>query len=292
MYAGLGVDIETGERLNIAFGEDSRFPHQNGRDMLWNPTNEYASDLWWNTGGIDGDLYIGGKHYIYVFGHNGDSTDLKYMPSYDYGKYIHDKLLNIVLQNNEKAYTWINAMWVTLPMLSQDMVIQENPSDPYYFMKTDCKVSIRIANPYRQGVGEFAKPTPENNNYPLYYFSLKDVAPVINDNLTAKDALNLIRAVPNPYYGYSEYEKSQLENLIKFTNLPQQCTISIYTVNGTLIRRFRKDSPLSYQDWDLKNEYGIPIASGVYIIHIDAPGIGEKVIKWFGAMRPIDLTNF
>jgi hypothetical protein len=49
---------------------------------------------------------------------------------------------------------------------------------------------------------------------------------------------------------------------------------------------------LSYQDWDLKNDYGIPIASGVYIIHVDAPGIGEKVIKWFGAMRPIDLTNF
>ncbi|PKP23021.1 MAG: hypothetical protein CVU05_01200, partial [Bacteroidetes bacterium HGW-Bacteroidetes-21] len=111
-------------------------------------------------------------------------------------------------------------------------------------------------------------------------------------NPTAQDALDLIRAVPNPYYGYSAYEKSQLENLVKFTNLPQQCTITVYTVNGTLIRRFKKDSPLSYQDWDLKNDYGIPIASGVYIIHVDAPGIGEKVIKWFGAMRPIDLTNF
>lgn len=294
-FPGYCVDIETGERLNIVFGEDSRFPHQNGRDMLWNPTNEYASDLWWNTGGIDGELYIGGKHYIYVFGHNDDPYNLKDMPAYDYGKYFHDKILNVpatTLNDLTKGNVWMNAMWVTLPMLAQDMVIQENPSDPYYFIKTNCKVSIRIANPYRKAIGDFAKPSPENDNYPLYCFSLKDVAPVTNDNLTAKDALNLIRAVPNPYYGYSEYEKSQLENLIKFTNLPQQCTISIYTVNGTLIRRFKKDSPLSYQDWDLKNEYGIPIASGVYIIHVDAPGIGEKVIKWFGAMRPIDLTNF
>jgi hypothetical protein len=42
----------------------------------------------------------------------------------------------------------------------------------------------------------------------------------------------------------------------------------------------------------LKNEYGITVASGVYIIHIDAPGIGEKVLKWFGAMRPMDLIGY
>jgi hypothetical protein len=30
----------------------------------------------------------------------------------------------------------------------------------------------------------------------------------------------------------------------------------------------------------------------VYIIHIDVPNIGEKVLKWFGVMRPIDLDNF
>jgi hypothetical protein len=34
------------------------------------------------------------------------------------------------------------------------------------------------------------------------------------------------------------------------------------------------------------------VASGAYIIHINAPGIGEKVVKWFGVMRPIDLDTF
>ena len=42
----------------------------------------------------------------------------------------------------------------------------------------------------------------------------------------------------------------------------------------------------------LKNDYGIPIASGLYIIHVNAPGIGEKIIKWFGALRPIDMDTF
>ena len=45
-------------------------------------------------------------------------------------------------------------------------------------------------------------------------------------------------------------------------------------------------------DWDLKNQANIPIASGIYLIHITAPGIGERVIKWFGALRPVDLNAF
>jgi hypothetical protein len=42
----------------------------------------------------------------------------------------------------------------------------------------------------------------------------------------------------------------------------------------------------------LKNDQNIPIASGTYIIHIEVPGIGEKILKWFGVMRPIDLDSF
>ena len=43
---------------------------------------------------------------------------------------------------------------------------------------------------------------------------------------------------------------------------------------------------------NLKNTYNLPIASGIYIVHIDALGIGEKIIKWFGVMRPIDMETF
>jgi hypothetical protein len=25
---------------------------------------------------------------------------------------------------------------------------------------------------------------------------------------------------------------------------------------------------------------------------VDVPGAGEKILKWFGVMRPIDLDNF
>jgi hypothetical protein len=36
----------------------------------------------------------------------------------------------------------------------------------------------------------------------------------------------------------------------------------------------------------------VPIASGVYIIHVDAGALGEKIVKWFGALRPVDLNSF
>jgi hypothetical protein len=120
--------------------------------------------------------------------------------------------------------------------------------------------------------------------------------------------LDLINVVPNPYYAFSAYETSQLDNRIKIVNLPAKCTVSIYTVGGTLVRKFNRDVPADNSDgqaystsvpnretaldWDLKNFKGIPIASGVYLIHIDAPGLGERTLKWFGMTRPLDLDTF
>jgi hypothetical protein len=104
--------------------------------------------------------------------------------------------------------------------------------------------------------------------------------------------LDLINVVPNPYYAYSEYERNQLDNRVKFTNLPEKCTIRIYTVNGTMVRRITKDSPQTYVDWDLKNQANIPVASGLYIVHVEVPGVGEKILKWFGVMRPADLDAY
>jgi Flp pilus assembly pilin Flp len=83
-----------------------------------------------------------------------------------------------------------------------------------------------------------------------------------------------------------------LDNRVKITNLPKKCTVSIYSTNGSLIRQFTKDESGTAIEWDLKNYAGIPIAGGVYIIHVKADGVGEKIVKWFGSLRPIDLNAF
>jgi hypothetical protein len=123
--------------------------------------------------------------------------------------------------------------------------------------------------------------------------------------------LDLIRAVPNPYLAYNYYESSQLDNRIKIINLPNRCTVSIYSVDGQLINRLDRNVGANVEltdgnnlsndnevnetnaiEWNLKNFDNVPISSGVYLIHVDAPGIGERTIKWFGALRPVDLRSF
>jgi len=55
---------------------------------------------------------------------------------------------------------------------------------------------------------------------------------------------------------------------------------------------YDKGDPKTSLDWDMKNQSGITISSGIYIIHVNVPGVGEKVVKWFGVLRPIDLDTF
>ena len=139
-----------------------------------------------------------------------------------------------------------------------------------------------------------------NSFNPAYNFSTENIVSVSSVDI-ALDAMESVNAVPNPYYGYSSYEINQLDNRVKITNLPKRATVRIFTVSGTLVRTLSKDDNMTSIDWDLKNDFGIPIASGLYMIHVraklwdsDANAYVEKdkVIKWFGALRPIDLDTF
>jgi hypothetical protein len=158
------------------------------------------------------------------------------------------------------------------------------------------RITLNVSKPYLaygNYPGSLFPVVPERNNgLPLYTFGTAGFATETGVDNVAVSALDIINIVPNPYYAFSGYETSRLDNRVKFINLPQRCTINIYNVSGTLVRSFRKDNDLTFLDWDLKNTNNIPIAGGVYICHVDVPGVGEKVIKWFGALRPLDLQNF
>ncbi|MBN2668889.1 MAG: hypothetical protein JXR60_06655 [Bacteroidales bacterium] len=317
-FPGYAIDVETGERLNIFFGEDSKWGSYNGADMLWNPHYKEYTDLYGITGGQSGELIFGGKHNIYVWGHsfakpaNGNTSNAKLESnSYDEGSLVYSLLRmsesSLVNSTNQKNYlrgVYDNVIWLARPMLRPQFSDYDNVSDPYGFIKSDVYIKIRMANPYRgkgaanssgtlYNASSFLKDDSLslNDNAPMFYVST--IGKGRKDNLSdvAKSALDYINVVPNPYYAYDSYELKQTQKLVKFTNLPENCTISIYNIGGSLVRRFEKSSPLTYLDWDLKNEYDIEIAGGVYIIHINVPGVGEKILKWFGVLRPIDLDN-
>jgi hypothetical protein len=288
-FPGYAINVETGERLNMMFGEDSWLQGENGRDMIWNPTSNYFSNL--------GQVLFGGKHWTYIMGHNGDTYNTAYniiedCPAYDGGEWIKSMLWPSTNLNHTayKRFVYKDVMWVGCPIISDPKYNFTDPSN----MPTEVKIRIRVTRPYQRYYSTVNKgpASPENDNYPMYSFNTEALATETNSALAAEGALNLINVVPNPYYAYSQYEINQLDNRVRITNLPQKCSINIYTVGGSLVRQYAKDNAASYVDWDLKNYANIPIAGGMYLIYVKVDGVGEKVLKWFGSLRPVDLNSF
>lgn len=352
-FPGYAINTVTGERLNIMFGEDSRYVQHNGADMMWNPDASMTEGTQ--------NYVIGGRHYIYVMNATKQPfrnmrtgslvTTYYYTPSYDAGRWAMQMLSSLdrlmearyvaagnyflnhglsdeadagsaatqLLVRDSIAMLYASVAWVNMPLVSSRYQFS-NPMD----IPCDVTVNIDVRNPY----GNFLTPNHttsgsagaanKNHEMPAYQFVLTANDAVREGLATRSNAdqdfidsiLGQINVVPNPYYSYSSYETaSQLETKVRIINLPtgiengvkQGCTIRIYTVDGTLVRTLgptavTRDAGIGAEnttvDWDLHNQTGIPIAGGMYLIHVTVPGIGERVIKWFGTMRPVDLNSF
>ncbi|TSJ41696.1 T9SS type A sorting domain-containing protein, partial [Fluviicola chungangensis] len=126
----------------------------------------------------------------------------------------------------------------------------------------------------------------------MYSWSMNDLQTTTASRDVLASALDLINVVPNPYYAFSEYERNKVDKRVKIVNLPEVCTVTIYTMSGKMVNQFKKDNALTFLDWTLANKTGIPVASGVYLIHVEVPGIGEKILKSFVSMRELDIEGF
>lgn len=363
-FPGYAISLSTGERLNIMFGEDSRYVQFNGRDMLWNPVQTY----------LDGtqNYVMGGRHFIYVMNASkqkfynfaqassiSPNTTEYITPSYDAGRWSNmmlgslDHLMNYTdglydgqtgnmpnvyygVVNDEAvkklepirdsiSLLFASVAWVNMPLVNGRFAFNYPGHDETLNsgcasngIPCDVTVDINVNNPYGKYYGPNGTGSSHmgiaatNGDYPKYLFELNaDEATLTGQALRAdaeqsykESILQAIGVVPNPYYSYSAYETlSQLETKVRFVNIPGGSTISIYTLDGTLVRRLgptttaphRDDNtmnPSTTVDWDLHNHTGLPIAGGMYLIHVSVPEIGERVIKWFGTMRPVDLNSF
>ncbi len=114
-----------------------------------------------------------------------------------------------------------------------------------------------------------------------YQFRIKKSA--ISGKL-AKKELDDIRVVPNPYVATvswepkNTYRSGRGPREIHFINLPAKCTIRIYDVYGTLVEKIEHNTVAEdgTEIWDVLNKENLDISYGIYIYHVDAPGIGEK----------------
>ena len=279
-FPGYAVDLESGARLYMAFGENSFLGGENGADMIWNPTDKFVSNV--------GTPLMGGMHPIYVFSYN-QKTINGYNSSFDFPAYIpsqaesnagnvaYQKYLEVETNSAQgKRDLYGSLTWISYPLLTPGQTL----------LSTDVSIKLRINKEYKNFTA-----TGANGGKPMYGWSMDAIATEVGSHDALKEALKMINVVPNPYYAYSDYERTRIETKVKITNLPEKCTVKIYSVNGKLIRTFKKDSPVTSLDWDLTNNKAIPVAGGVYLIHVDVPEVGEVVLKFFGGMRTPDYQG-
>jgi len=104
-------------------------------------------------------------------------------------------------------------------------------------------------------------------------------------NTLAKKELDDICVVPNPYVVTASWEPTNLykfgrgERRLHFYHLPKECTIRIYNLRGHLVDTIKHSSTADdgMEAWDILSKDGNEIAYGIYIYHVEAPGIGEKI---------------
>lgn len=108
------------------------------------------------------------------------------------------------------------------------------------------------------------------------------------DQALAKTELSDIRVVPNPYIVAATWEprnpfsSGRGPREIHFNHVPAKCTIRILNVAGELVRKLEVDNPVGdgTVKWDLLTKDNLAASYGVYIYHVEAPGIGEYVGKF------------
>lgn len=104
----------------------------------------------------------------------------------------------------------------------------------------------------------------------------------------ADAAVDQLNVFPNPYFGQNRAEINPVNRFVTFTHLPtdQPVVIRIFTLAGELVkviddvdRATQGTVGTQTAQWDLRNDAGIAVASGIYLAHVSLGSLGERVRK-------------
>jgi hypothetical protein len=86
----------------------------------------------------------------------------------------------------------------------------------------------------------------------------------------AADQLSNVKVVPDPYYAHDAWEVVKGQSKIQFQNLPDECTIRIYTLSGEPVTTLRHTNGTGTEDWNVQSSEQRLVASGIYIYHVES----------------------
>lgn len=134
------------------------------------------------------------------------------------------------------------------------------------------------------------KPFSSNDEY-RFRLGESNVPKVDADS--AKNALDDILVIPNPYIVSNVFEPKttqtnrQHNRELHFTQMPAPSTLRIFTVSGVLVEEIQiSESDLTggayggTYIWDMLTKDDLEISYGVYLYHVEAPGVGERTGKF------------
>ncbi|MCG3155704.1 MAG: hypothetical protein DKINENOH_02312 [bacterium] len=183
---------------------------------------------------------------------------------------------NNTASTGPREWLWIfDADYSETPNPAWQVEIIEGPQPVMYFATWQ----RRNANAWTDG--NVITITPNRPNTPDDAFSFAAPAPKKGGALDAASAQN-IGVYPNPYYAFNPAETTTLNRFVTFNNLPPNATVRIFNMAGQLVRKLEKvNDPSQFLRWDLQNQTGLPVASGMYIAHVEAtlPATGAKAVK-------------
>jgi hypothetical protein len=128
-------------------------------------------------------------------------------------------------------------------------------------------------------------------------FAFTSRAPVVDANVAKQDVARLVKVFPNPYFAFNRFEQNNFTRFITFSHLPDKAIIRIFNLAGVLVRTLTKglNAPdnAQFMRWNLQNEAGLPVASGIYVARLEFPDLGvTKDLKIAIVQEQQFLRNF
>lgn len=180
--------------------------------------------------------------------------------------------------NREFAFI-LNTPYSTTPNPDYEVNIFSNSSLPFMWIMTCTR---RSPAPW-PGNDEF-EIVANKVNSPADVFAY--TAPAIDtSHALAVDDVKKVNVFPNPYYGLNSQEPTRLNKFVTFSHLPTtgHVMIRVFNLAGVLVKTIDHTATpyagTQFEQWDLRNDSHIPVASGIYIVYVDMPGFGSKILK-------------
>jgi hypothetical protein len=109
---------------------------------------------------------------------------------------------------------------------------------------------------------------PNRPNFVTDIFEFTATKPTAGKENEVKSA-DKVGVYPNPYYAFNPAETNRFARFVTFNNLAPKAKIRIFNLAGQLVQTLIKDDATQFYRWDLTNSSTFPVASGMYIAHVE-----------------------